>query len=289
MTVESHSEAWRNNVRSKAKEIQNILNEVLGLLPLSADEKRKPKFEERLQTLTAKCTAMHDLYGPGLAPHDLTELTQQLGQWKTNLQNPDLTRRIAELWKPIGKLDGNEKLDEFSFTVILEKYKQDERLQECLEKLIAALEELLAEGDETLTSQGAKELTRVLDELKKRKAQSLFDLRPWVEFALVSTGAVVDQFTGTPLATIAAAAVIAAKESQIRVGELFGNAYDDFIMSLQLKGHAKWESLFGSNLKEATAEEIQEAIESPAGLKNLERNCPGPALLSSAEEKISPD
>ena len=269
MPPEEHTEAWRTNVKAKAQEIQQILNEVISLLPMVSDEKRKPKFDERLQTVTAKANAMHDLYGPNLAPKNLQELTQLLSQWKTNLQEPNLTRRIAELWQPIGKLNGEEEETELSFSSILEKHKEDETLQKCLEELISALEKLLAEGDETVSSQAGKELERILQELKKRKDQSLFDIQPWIEFALVSTGAIFDHFTGTPLATIAAAAVIAAKESQIRVSELFRQAHHEYIESLKLKGQAKWESIFGQKLKAATVDEIKKALKSPSGLKGL--------------------
>lgn len=270
MTPEEHMKSWRNNIKAKAQEIQQILNEVFGLLPMAADEKKKPKFEERLLVVTNKAKAMHDIYGPNLAPQNLQELTQLLSQWKTNLQDPNLTRRIAELWQPIGKLNGEEEgTDELSFSAILEKHKQDETLQKCLQELILSLEKLLEEGDDTLTKQAATELERILTELKKRKDQSLFDIQPWIEFALVSTGAIFDHYTGTPIATIAAAAVFAAKESQIRVNDLFRLAHHEYIESLRLKGRAKWESIFGQKLKHATLEDIQKALETPDGLKSL--------------------
>lgn len=269
MTPEEHTEAWRTNVKAKAQEIQKILNEVLTLLPQASDAKQKPKFEARLQTVTAKAMAMHDLYGPNLAPKELQKLTELLAHWKNNLTDPNVIRSIVELYRPIGEIDGNEETDELSFSAILEKHKQDETLQKCLEELIASLEKLLEEGDDTLTKQAATELERILSELKKRKDQSLFDIQPWIEFALVSTGAIVDHHTGTPIATIAAAAVVAAKESQIRVNDLFRLAHHEYIESLKLKGQAKWESIFGQKLHAATLEEIQKALESPEGLKSL--------------------
>ncbi|MDD5198199.1 MAG: hypothetical protein PHC88_00220 [Terrimicrobiaceae bacterium] len=270
MTPEEHTEAWRNNIKSKAQEIQGLLNEVIGLLPMVADEKRKSKFEERLQTVTAKARAMHDLYGPNLAPQTLQELTHSLTQWKSNLQDHNVTRKIAELWQPIGKLNGEEEIsNELSFSAILEKHNRDGTLQKCLEELISSLEKLLAAGDDTLTKQAATELERILAELKKRKNESLFDIQPWIEFALVSTGAIVDHYTGTPIATIAAAALVAAKESQIQVNNLFTLAYHEYVESLKMKGQAKWEGIFGKKLKGASLEDIQKAIQSPDGLKSL--------------------
>jgi len=286
MTPEEHTEAWRNNIKAKAQEIQQILNQVLTLLPQAADAKQKPRFEERLLTVTAKGNAMLDLYGPNLAPKPLQKLTELLAHWKSNLTDPNVIRKIVELYRPIGEIDGNEETDELSFSAILEKHKQDETLHKCMEELIASLEKLLEEGDDTLTKQTATELERILTELKKRKDQSLFDIQPWLEFALVSTGAIVDQYTGTAIATVAAAAVVAAKESQIRVGNLFRQAHHEYIASLKLKGQAKWESLFGQKLKTATIEEIQNALQTPAGLKGLPEHPERPALTPASTKEL---
>lgn len=286
MTQEEHTKTWKANVQAKAHEIKNLMTEVLSLLPNAADERHKAIFQEKLQLVTTKCEAMHHMFGSNLIPPPLREITQKLQHWKSNLTDGNCTRRIAELLQPIGSINGEEEDDQDSFLAILEKHRKDETLQECLDKLIEALEKLLIEGDESLNAQAARELQRVLDELKKRKGKSLPDLQPWIDFALGYAGSLADQHTGTLLGSLLAGVVIAAKNSQVRLDLLFQESHLEYLKGLKLVGQAKLEAAFEKKLKAASVEDITKALASSGGLKSL----PAPpqllALAPSSEKSV---
>jgi len=260
--------AWRANIKAKGKEIQSLIDQVLRHLP-SADPGNQDNFNKLLSTTIQKCKAMHDLFGPNLIPDPLSHLTQELNAWQKNLHEPTHIKRIIGLYDPIGKINGNEEEETASFTSILEKHREDNTLQEFLAELISALEELLAEGDDILTNQAANELQRILNEIRKRQKMSLADLLPWVEFAMTSAGAVIDTWSGNPIATIAINAILSAKKTQTRIRELFKIAHTEFIDSLNLKGRAKYEGEFGRAIIDATITSIEEAVKEPEGLKKL--------------------
>lgn len=261
-------ETWRTNIKAKGTEIQGLIDQVLRHLP-SADPGNRDKFNELLSSTIQKCKAMHDLFGPNLVPGPLSHLTQELTSWQKNLREPTHIKRIIGFYEPIGKINGNEDEETPSFTSILEKHREDNSLQEFLAELIAALEQLLAEGDDILTNQAASELQRILNEIRKRQKMSLADLLPWVEFAMTSAGAVIDACYGTPIATIAINAILTGKKTQTRIRELFKIAHTEFIDSLNLKGRAKYEGEFGRAIIEASTETIEAAVREPGGLKTL--------------------
>jgi hypothetical protein len=257
-------------------------------LPNAADERHKEVFEEKLQCVTRKCEAMHDMFGANLVPKPLREITQKLQHWRSNLTDGGCTRRIAELLGPISSINGEEEEDADSFVAIFEKHREDKTLQDCLDELIKALEKLLTEGDETLNAQAARELQRVLEELKKRKGKSLPDLQPWVDYALTSIATLADFYHGTPVATLIFGALIAAKNSQVRLDHLFRDSTREYFESLKLTRQAKWEEDFQAKLKAASVEEITKALESRGGLKSLPAPAEGLALLPAPKTQPDP-
>lgn len=277
-----NDDAWRSNINAKGQEIQSLIDQVLHHLPAN-DANNRERFNTLLSTTIQKCDNMHGLFGPNLIPAPLAQLTQTLKSWQKNLNEPKHIKRIVGLYDPIGKINGNEDEDSPSFTSILEKHREDNTLQEFLAELIAALEQLLADGDDILTNQAASELQRILNEIRKRQKMSLADLLPWVEFAMTSVGAMIDTWTGTPIASIAINATLTAKKTQTRIKELFTIARTDFINSLHLKGRAKYEGPFGRALIESSTEAIEAAIKEPGGLKLL----PEPLDESHETPKLS--
>lgn len=259
-------DTWRTNIKSKGQEIQSLIDQLLSVLP---DPANRHRFNELLAKTITRCEVMHDLFGPNQVPGTLSHITGQLKAWKNNLNAVTHLKNIVALQKSIGLINGDDEAEISSFTSILEKHREDETLQKFLTDLIAALEALIADGDDVFTKQIVDELDRILNEIRKRKGLSLPDLKPWVDFAIVSTGAIVDSFTGNPIATVAAGAIVAAKSSQIRIQTLFALAQTEFIESLQLKGRKKFEGEFGKSLIEAPLELIEVAIQSPEGLKSL--------------------
>lgn len=280
-------DAWRTNIKTKGSEIQSLIDQVLAKLPSAADPTNRSNFDGLLNSTIIKCKAMHDLFGPNQIPGPLSHLTNELVAWQQNLQQATHLKRIIGLYEPIGQINGDEEEATPSFTSILEKHREDQTLQEFLAELIAALEQLIADGDDILTKQAADELERILVEIRKRKGQSLPDLVPWVEFAIVSTGAVIDLYVGSPIATIAGSAIIAAKKSQTRIQDLFALAHTEFIESLLLKGREKFDSEFGKRLIAASSKTIEIAIESADGLKNLPHPSDGRNLPPAQSDEIS--
>ena len=201
-------------------------------------------------------------------PEPLLALTSTLSSWRGNLRDSGLLLKIANLYDPIGKL-GKPDQQERGFTAIFNEHKEDQTLQEYLAELIAALEQILAEGGDILTKQAADELQRILDEIRKRQKQSLPDLDPWIECALVSLAGVVDYTFGMPLATIVAAGIIAAKKSKTRIIDLYDCAQKEYWESLHLKGGPKFSSPLKAKLVNASVEEIQAALQTPKGLYQL--------------------
>lgn len=266
--TEENIRTYRANVQAKAQEIRDLVTEVFSLLPNAADERQKEIFQEKLQQVTRKCEFMHEMFGTNLVPKPLREITQKLQHWRLNLTDGGCIRRIAELLGPISSINGEEE-DADSFVAIFEKHREDKTLQDCLDELIKALEKLLTEGDETLNAQAARELQRVLDQLKKRKGKSLPDLQPWVDYALTSIATLADFYHGTPVATLIFGALIAAKNSQVRLDHLFRDSAREYFESLKLTRQAKWEENFQAKLKAASVAEITKALESPGGLKSL--------------------
>lgn len=263
-----NNDTWHANIKAKGKEIQGLIDQLLRHLP-ATDASKQDKFNKLLISTLQKCKDMHGLFGPNLIPGPLTHLTNELTQWQNNLHEPTHLKRIIGLYEPIGKINGTEEETITSFTAIFEKHREDESLQEFLAELIATLEQLLNEGDDILTKQAANELERILREIQKRKNLSLPDLKPWVEFAIVSAGAIVDHYVGSPIATIAGSAMIAAKNSQIRINELASLAYLEFLDSLELKNSEKYKGDFAKRLISAPIEAITAATQNPSGINYL--------------------
>lgn len=267
---EVHSENWRKNIQAKAKELQIQLDEVLGLLPSANDPGHAELFQQKISKLIEMSEALHEFFAKNLIPESLKDFTRTLQSWRSALHSAEQTRKIAGLYRSIGKL-GRESADESSFTTILNKHLEDADLQGYLEALIVAIERLLIEGDESLTKQMADELQVILDEIRRRRSQSLPDLEPWVEWALISLGSIFDSITDLPIGAIAASGVLAAKKSNVRIRELFKVAHREHLESLLLKGRSKFWSPLRRKLLDSTTGEIEAALRDGGGLASLDQ------------------
>jgi len=263
-----NTEAWRNNVQEKSKEIQTLIKGVFALLPNCEANAQKAQFQEKLGLLTEKAKAFHYLYGSSLIPVPLRELTNTLTQWQGNLNHADYTLKIANLFDPVGTLVDYEE-PETSFTSILDKHRDDETLQGYLSNLIDEIRRILEIGDEQLSKQAGDDLQEILKEIEKRRRQSPIDLSPWVEFALVTLGCIADVSSGAPLGTIAAAALIAAKNSNARLGELVQMTMKEYLDSIKIRASEKLLGPMRRKLLNASVEQIEKAVLVQGGLSLL--------------------
>ena len=279
-------EAWRQNVRAKSKEIQTLIDGVLAVLPKSNGGAKDSEFQAKLATLTEKASAFHYLYAPNLVPQPLKTLSSLLASWKTNVGHAEYTRRVASLYDTIGELADYEE-QEASFATIFDKSKDDGDLQRSLDALLEALRSILAEGDEILTKQAADELKVILEQIEKRRKLSLLDLGPWVEFGLVSLGAIVDSVHGTPIGTITVAGLLAAKKSLGRIETLRHSAIQEYFKNLPSKSRNRLNEPLREKLLAASVEELEIHLKEGSGLDRLPAPKPQHLLKDGKESQIS--
>ena len=123
-----------------------------------------------------------------------------------------------------------------------------------------------------MSKQAGDDLQEILKEIEKRRRQSLIDLSPWVDFSLVALGCLVDASSGTPCGTIAASALIAAKHSTVRLGELIQATKNEYLASIKIRAGAKMMGPMRSKLLNATVQQIEKAVLVQGGL-NLLPDC----------------
>ena len=256
---EENNKAWKQNLHGKCQEIKHLIDECLKLLPDAKSPAKKDEFIQKLSLTQSKTSATCHLFASNLVPSALASLVQTLKQLENNVGNPSHIRNLVLLQAQLDQIP-NEGHAEISFTKILDKHKDDEELQKHLDGLIQALEKLLDEGDDELSNQVATRLSKILSEIERRRKQTLFDLDPWVEWALISLGSIYDSYSGLPLGATIATGLLAAKKSKVRISDLVRSAKSEYFTSLDLKEFSPEAEKTRNPLLQTSVQELEDAL-----------------------------
>ncbi len=107
---------------------------------------------------------------------------------------------LAATLKAYGALDSEAIFSESaklpSFDDIFNSFKNDGELNKLIDEFVRLLNQIIDENDEILTSQIARELRTILEQLSNRDKKSILEVRSWMDLGVKALLLCVETHTG---------------------------------------------------------------------------------------------